>query len=92
MMPPNMMHKNIFRVKFLAVVFFCWSGILQAQVKIVSWNLQNFGKSKSTEEIQFVANTLRNFDVVALQEIVAGYGGAQAVAKLADELNRMGSK
>lgn len=79
-------------VKFLAVVFFCWSGILQAQVKIVSWNLQNFGKSKSTEEIQFVANTLRNFDVVALQEIVAGYGGAQAVAKLADELNRMGSK
>ena len=87
-----MMQKNIFRISFFIVVLFFWSGILQAQVKICSWNLQNFGKSKSAAEIQFVANTLRNFDVVALQEIVAGHGGAQAVAKLADELNRMGSK
>src|SRR5690606_19696428 len=60
--------------------------------KICSWNLQNFGKSKSEAEISFVANTLKDFDVVALQEIVAGYGGAQAVARLAEELNRKGAK
>jgi hypothetical protein len=30
--------------------------------------------------------------IIAIQEVVAGYGGAQAVAKLADELNRKGSK
>ncbi|GHA27218.1 deoxyribonuclease [Salinimicrobium marinum] len=85
------MHKNIFRISFFIVVLIFWSGTLQAQVKICSWNLQNFGKSKSAAEIQFVANTLKEFDVVALQEIVAGYGGAQAVAKLADELNRTGT-
>ncbi len=34
----------------------------------------------------------KTYDIVALQEVVAGYGGAQAVAQLADELNRKGSK
>ena len=35
---------------------------------------------------------LRDYDLIAIQEVVAGYGGAQAVARLADELNRKGSK
>lgn len=35
---------------------------------------------------------LRDYDLIAIQEVVAGYGGAQAVAKLADELNRKGAK
>lgn len=39
-----------------------------------------------------MANILRDFDIVAIQEVVAGYGGAQAVAKLADNLNRKGAK
>ncbi|MGL2963892.1 endonuclease/exonuclease/phosphatase family protein [Flavobacterium sp. RSB2_4_14] len=65
---------------------------LQAQVKIISWNLENLGKSKSDTTITFIANTIKDYDVVAIQEVVAGYGGAQAVAKLADELNRKGSK
>jgi hypothetical protein len=30
---------------------------------------------------------VRDYDIIAIQEVVAGYGGAQAVAKLADELN-----
>lgn len=72
-------------------LLFC-SELLVAQVKISSWNLQNFGKTKSDSEINFVADVLNEFDVVALQEIVAGYGGAQAVAKLADALNRKGGK
>lgn len=63
-----------------------------SQVKLVSWNLENFGKSKSDSTIAFIANTLKNFDIIAIQEVVAGYGGTQAVAKLADELNRKGSK
>src|SRR5690606_7003274 len=68
------------------------NGLLLAQVKVVSWNLQNLGKSKSGEEIAFMANTLREFDVIALQEVIAGYGGALAVARLAGELNRTGAK
>ncbi|MBY0486245.1 MAG: endonuclease/exonuclease/phosphatase family protein [Flavobacteriaceae bacterium] len=65
---------------------------LQAQIKLLSWNIENLGSSKSDSTIVFIANTLKNYDVVALQEVVAGDGGAQAVAKLADELNRKGTK
>lgn len=65
---------------------------LQSQVKLLSWNIENLGKSKSDSTIVFIANTLKNYDVVALQEVVAGDGGAQAVGKLADELNRKGAK
>ena len=39
-----------------------------------------------------MAKTLQDFDVVAIQEVVAGPGGAQAVANLADALNRSGAK
>ena len=79
--------------KYLILIYFlCFSGALIAQVKISSWNLQNLGKSKSDSEIKFIANTLKDFDIIALQEVVAGYGGPQAVARLADELNRSGSK
>lgn len=57
-----------------------------------SWNLENFGRSKTDSAIQFMAANLKDFDVVAVVEVVAGVGGAQAVARLADELNRKGSK
>ncbi|MFD0976545.1 endonuclease/exonuclease/phosphatase family protein [Salinimicrobium gaetbulicola] len=63
-----------------------------AQVKICSWNIQHFGKSKSAQEMEFIANTLKDFDVIAIQEVVAGNGGPQAVARLADQLNRKGQK
>ena len=63
-----------------------------AQVKFSSWNIQHMGKSKSEESIAYIAQTLRDFDVVAIQEVVAGPGGAQSVARLADELNRLGAK
>jgi len=75
--------------KFL-LLFYCFS--LYSQTKLVSWNLENFGKSKSNNELIFIANTLKTYDIIAIQEVVAGYGGAQAVARLADELNRKGSK
>jgi deoxyribonuclease-1-like protein len=78
-------------VFFIIFLLSSWTTVL-AQVKLMSWNIQNFGKSKSDVEINFIANTLKAYDIIAIQEVVAGYGGAQAVAKLADELNRKGSK
>lgn len=97
-MKTNTFLKNKMCIKFnrlfLLSTFF-WMiaiGNSYCQVKIVSWNIANLGKSKSVSEIQFMAQTLKDFDVVAIQEVVAGSGGAQAVAQLADELNRMGSK
>ena len=78
---------KIFCLFFLLLFFFFYS-----QTKLLSWNLENFGKSKSNQEIAFIANTIKDFDIVTIQEVVAGNGGAQAVARLADELNRKGSK
>ncbi|MDI1356418.1 MAG: endonuclease/exonuclease/phosphatase family protein [bacterium] len=76
----------------LVFVFFVLFQSQQAQIKFCSWNLENFGRSKSDSTITFIAGTLTNFDLVAVVEVVAGNGGAQAVARLADELNRKGSK
>ncbi|MBL7932533.1 MAG: endonuclease/exonuclease/phosphatase family protein, partial [Bacteroidia bacterium] len=74
-------------------LFLCFSFVHgTAQVHLCSWNLENFGKSKSDSEIVFISHTLKDFDLVAVTEVVAGKGGAQAVARLADELNRTGSK
>lgn len=80
------------KISLLVLFIFFFSAEVFAQVKLVSWNIQNFGKSKDAEEMAFIAETLKGFDVVAIQEVVSGYGGAQAVANLADELNRKGAK
>lgn len=71
----------------LSVVSLC-----QAQVTISSWNLRDFGKSKPDAVIRYIAAKVKDFDIVAIQEVVAGDGGAQAVARLSDELNRKGAK
>lgn len=76
----------------ISFYFLFFIAVLNAQVKLLSWNIENIGKSKSDSTIIFIANTLKDYDVVAIQEVVAGYGGAQAIAKLADELNRKGAK
>lgn len=68
------------------------SGISQS-LNIISWNLKDFGQSRDYKEIKLIAQELRNADIVAIQEVVAkDPGGAKAVARLADQLNRMGSK
>jgi deoxyribonuclease-1-like protein len=73
-------------------LFLLFTSTIQSQTKLLSWNIANFGKSKSDTEISFIANTIKDYDIIAIVEVVAGNGGAQAVARLADELNRKGSK
>lgn len=79
--------RKLFMLLLLSSTYFGFS-----QIKMLSWNVENFGKSKSNAEIAYIASILKEYDLIALQEIVAGYGGAQAVARLADELNRKGTK
>ena len=79
-------------MKTLLILFILFTNVLFSQVKLLSWNVENLGSSKSPSDLVYMANLLKDYDVVALQEVVAGDGGAQAVAKLADELNRKGSK
>jgi len=62
-------------------------------INICSWNLLDFGKTKSDTEIEFIANTVKNYDIVLIQEVVAkDPGGAQAIGRLGDALNRKGAK
>ncbi len=76
----------------LFVFLLLFSCTLLSQVKLLSWNIENFGQTKSNSEISFIASTVKDYDIVAIQEVVAGYGGAQAVSRIADELNRKESK
>jgi deoxyribonuclease-1-like protein len=69
------------------------SNFNSSNLTIATWNIRDLGRTKDAEEIHQIANILRDFDIVAIQEVVAkDPAGAQAVAKIADELNRMGSK
>ncbi len=60
---------------------------LHAGVRIGSWNLQNFGDKKPDSVLAVIAYTVRDLDVVALQEILTSKGGARAVARLVAKLN-----
>lgn len=76
----------------LILLLFAVSAGASDGLLVVSWNIQDLGQSKNAEEIRFIAQQIRHADIVAVQEVVAGDGGAQAVARLADELNRMGAQ
>lgn len=84
--------ESIFK-RFVFLILFLFS-LLQssAQIALCSWNLRDFGTTKNATEIIFIATTIKDYDIIAIQEVVAGDGGAQAVARLSDQLNRMGSK
>lgn len=59
---------------------------------LISWNLENFGKKKTDQSIELMAEILKGADIVTIQEVTAGgQFGAQAVAKLIDALSRKGS-
>lgn len=61
-------------------------------VKIASWNLMNMGLSKNEPEIAFIANVIKDYDIVAIQEVSVEEAGAQAIARLSEQLNRRGNK
>ena len=79
-------------VNLLFLLFSFQVCIAQNGILVCTWNLKDFGKTKSETEIDFIANTVKEYDVLAIEEVVAGEGGTQAVARLADALNRKGSK
>lgn len=74
------------------LIFLLLAFISGSCINICSWNIENIGQSKSDSEIQFIAVVLKPYDVVAIQEVVAGPGGAAAIARLHEALNRTGSK
>jgi endonuclease/exonuclease/phosphatase family metal-dependent hydrolase len=59
---------------------------------ITYWNACNFGNSKSEQTIDTMAEITRNSHILVILEVSTSEAGARAVAKLADSLNRKGSK
>ena len=86
----NPMLKKSFILSFFVLVI--TFSVASQTISLCSWNLKDFGKSKTEAQIQFIAKTLKDYDVIAVQEVVAGLGGPQAVARLSDALNRTGAK
>lgn len=81
------------KILFLLLISLHISAFSQIEeINLISWNIQDFGKTKSSEELNQIAEIIKDADIIAIQEVVAGYGGAQAVAKLTDVLNRKGNK
>jgi len=78
-------------VFFISIVLNSLQVFCQDPISVVSWNLKDMGASKSETEVRFMAGQIKNYDVVAIQEVVVSAGGAQAVARLVDELNRSGN-
>lgn len=81
------------KILLILLIFSAFKGNSQDdKISLASWNIKDFGQTKSIEELDEIAEILRDVDIIAIQEVVAGYGGAQAVAKLTDILNRKGRK
>ena len=65
---------------------------VKEELQILSWNLNELGSSKDDYEISFIANLLKDFDIVALQEVATSRYGPAAVAQLKNELSRDGER
>jgi endonuclease/exonuclease/phosphatase family metal-dependent hydrolase len=77
---------------FLVFALFVASMPSFGGILIGSWNLENFGDKKNDQSIEIIADAIKDLDVIALQEILISKGGAAAIARLADALNRKGHK
>jgi deoxyribonuclease-1-like protein len=65
----------------------------KSDLKILTWNIQNLGRTKNNQEINTIAQIIKNYDIIGIQEITAkDPAGAQAVARIVDALNRLGNK
>lgn len=81
-----------FPISFLFLLFSLSISYAQADFTLLTWNIRDFGKTKDEVEIERMTEIVKDFDILAIQEVVAGYGGSQAVAKLAASLNRTGQQ
>ena len=82
------MKKSTLFLFLFCLGFHCWSQI--EEVTLISWNIRDFGKTKNSDELEQIATIVKDADIIAIQEVVAGFGGRQAVAKLADILSQKG--
>ena len=49
---------------------------------IASWNIRNFGAKKSDRAVQYIADIVERFDIVAIQEVKDDLSGLQRLQKI----------
>ena len=54
--------------------------------------LMEYLEGLTVQELEVMANAIKSYDIIAIQEVVAGYGGSQAVSRLVSILNTKDSK
>src|SRR5690625_3213574 len=76
------MHRNAHVLFFLIAFFLSSFSAFAKNVTVLSWNIQHFGRTKSLETLEFIAKTVQDYDIIAIQEVVGKTGGVEAVQKL----------
>ncbi|MGH1385363.1 endonuclease/exonuclease/phosphatase family protein [Kordia sp.] len=79
-------------MRYLTLFLLCTTVAIAQKRKltIVTWNIQYFGKTKNAKEMNAIAEIVKHADIIAIQEVVTGYGGRQAVARLKKVLESKG--
>lgn len=85
------MIKLKFTLIFLLSTLIGISQVDTSTLNIISWNIQNFGKSKSDSTIKYIRDKVKSYDIIAIQEVSTSEFGSQAVARLDDYLDRTGA-
>ncbi len=85
-------HK-LLNIKFIAQTICCLSGFLSgvSQIQFCSWNIANMGKSKDPTSLAYICATLKNFHLVAIQEVNTSADGIRAIVMLDSLLDLTGS-
>lgn len=79
--------------RILILIFLQCNVYVHAEISFVSWNIRDFGQSRVDMEITTKAKVIQHSNIITIQEVVAKHlDGAQAVARLVDQLHRMRAK
>ena len=73
---------------FLLLLLLFQTVVFAQEFSVLTWNIANLGKSKSDAELTKIAEIISQADIVAIQEVVSSYHGAQAVSKILAKLNK----
>lgn len=79
--------------KLLFILLLCASmSRAQDSLKVMSWNIQNFGKSKNFTEVSYMAHVMERCNIIAIQEVSTGKEGVATVDTLLQVLNSHSAK
>ena len=71
------------------LVFTLFNCTAFAQIRIVSWNIQNFGTQKE-DQLNLMTCLLSDADIVVIQEVQIDFDGTKAIEMLEAELEKTG--